>query len=114
MNTGWKWIAIGMVVLIAAVAGVSIRGTTRANHSQKLVIFHAGSLSVPFAQISELFEQEYPGIVVRAEAAGSRQCARKICDLGRQCDVIASADYFDDISDRLVTAHVPIQGTPTF
>jgi hypothetical protein len=30
---------------------------------------------------------------IAAEASGSRSCARKICDLGRECDVMASADY---------------------
>lgn len=61
--------------------------------SGELVVFHAGSLSVPFAQISEAFMERYPEIRVVREAAGSRTCARKITDLGRPCDVLASADY---------------------
>ncbi len=59
----------------------------------ELIIFHAGSLTVPFQQLAELFESQHPGIRVKAEAAGSRQCARKISDLDRECDVMASADY---------------------
>ncbi len=59
----------------------------------KMVIFHAGSLSVPFSRIAELFERENPGVDILLEAAGSRTCARKISELGRQCDVMASADY---------------------
>jgi len=58
-----------------------------------LVIFHAGSLSVPFRKITELFQERYPEITVKAEASGSRDCARKVCDLKRQCDVLGSADY---------------------
>jgi len=58
-----------------------------------LVIFHAGSLSVPLRQVSAEFMKVYPGVKVKAEAAGSRDCARKICDLDRRCDVMASADY---------------------
>ncbi len=59
----------------------------------ELIIFHAGSLSVPFSQIAKAFEREHPGIKIAREAAGSRTCARKISDLHRPCDVMASADY---------------------
>ena len=58
-----------------------------------LTIFHAGSLSVPFREISALFTQKYPGVTIKAEAAGTRDSARKITDLGRTCDVFGAADY---------------------
>ena len=61
--------------------------------SGDLVVFHAGSLAVPFKKISEAFMKEHPGVKVMLEAAGSRACARKITDLKRDCDVMASADY---------------------
>ncbi len=70
-----------------------------------LIIFHAGSLSVPLREVSELFRAEHPGITVKAEAAGSRDCARKISDLGRPCDVLASADY-RVVSNLLMGEHV--------
>ncbi len=60
---------------------------------QTLIIFHAGSLSIPFSRIAAAFEKENPGVKVEREAAGSRTCARKISDLGRPCDIRASADY---------------------
>lgn len=60
---------------------------------KELVIFHAGSLSVPFREISKEFQKMYPHITVKAEASGSRSCARKISDLKRNCDVMGSADY---------------------
>jgi molybdate/tungstate transport system substrate-binding protein len=59
----------------------------------ELVVFHAGSLSVPFKQMAEAFEKEYPQVDVKLEAAGSVACARKITDLNRMCDVFGSADY---------------------
>ena len=59
----------------------------------ELVIFHAGSLSVPFAKLADIYEAMYPDVKVLAEAAGSRHCARKVSELGRECDVLASADY---------------------
>jgi len=59
----------------------------------KLIIFHAGSLSLPFAEISKAFHKKYPKVNILREAAGSRTCARKITDLGKPCDIMASADY---------------------
>ncbi|MHA1540380.1 MAG: tungstate ABC transporter substrate-binding protein WtpA [Alphaproteobacteria bacterium] len=60
--------------------------------SGDLVIFHAGSLSVPFREISMAFQEKHPRVSVKAEAAGSRDTARKISDLGRQADIVAVAD----------------------
>ena len=75
---------------------MSMTGCKKNNPQSKkneLVIFHAGSLSVPFRDISAEFKKQHPHISIKAEAAGSRASARKICDLGRECDVLASADY---------------------
>ncbi len=58
-----------------------------------LIIFHAGSLSIPFKQISTAFTKKYPEVHILREAAGSRTCARKITDLNKPCDIMASADY---------------------
>jgi molybdate/tungstate transport system substrate-binding protein len=66
---------------------------TMATPTGNLIIFHAGSLSIPFKQISEAFTKKYPRVHIYREAAGSRTCARKITDLGKPCDVMASADY---------------------
>ena len=59
----------------------------------KLVIFHAGSLSVPFDVIEKKFEEKYPNIDILRETTGSIKCARKITDLKKPCDIMASADY---------------------
>jgi len=72
---------------------VSCNISDKDNNSEDIMIFHAGSLSVPFKEIAEEFEKENPGVNVVLEAAGSRTCARKITDLNRECDVMASADY---------------------
>lgn len=58
-----------------------------------LIIFHAGSLALPFTQISKEFKKLYPDVKIIREIAGSRECARKITDLSKPCDVMASADY---------------------
>ncbi|GAI05301.1 unnamed protein product, partial [marine sediment metagenome] len=58
-----------------------------------LTIYHAGSLTIPFDSISEAFNQLYPNIAVRTEAAGSVVTIRKVTELGKRADIIASADY---------------------
>ncbi len=60
---------------------------------EKVVVLHAGSLSVPFSQMEKAFEAKYPQYDVVREAAGSRACARKITDIGKPADVMASAAY---------------------
>ena len=59
----------------------------------KLPIFHAGSLTIPFAQISAKFNKLYPGVEILAEAAGSQTAIRKVTALQKEGGVIASADY---------------------
>lgn len=58
-----------------------------------LVIFHAGSLAVPFREVAQAFMEEHPDVRVLTESAGSVTSARKITDLHRPCDIMASADY---------------------
>lgn len=60
--------------------------------TEKLVIFHAGSLSIPFQELADTFESRYPHIDVQTEADGSIACARKITELNRKADIMASAD----------------------
>jgi len=59
----------------------------------KVIIFHAGSLTIPFAKMEKVFEAKYPGVDINREPAGSRKCARKISDLKKPCDIMASADF---------------------
>ena len=58
-----------------------------------LTVFHAGSLSVPFHDLSTAFKKENPKVEIHLEASGSREAARKISELKRVADVMASADY---------------------
>jgi molybdate/tungstate transport system substrate-binding protein len=102
--------ALTFLVLVVAVGNPgSWRGEGKVRGgageiSGKLTIFHAGSLTVPFKEISEAFNREHPGVKVLREAAGSRACARKITDLNRACDVMASAD-FTVIDTLLIPEH---------
>jgi molybdate/tungstate transport system substrate-binding protein len=58
-----------------------------------LKIFHAGSLSGPFMDLEAEFEKKNEDIDVQREAAGSVDAIRKITDLGKKGDILASADY---------------------
>ncbi len=70
-----------------------ILGVSTSFAKEKIVVFHAGSLSVPFLAIKKAFETKYPQYKVVTEAAGSRACARKITDIHKPADVMASAAY---------------------
>lgn len=78
---------------LALMAGGHAATADEKGISGDLMVFHAGSLSVPLKEIAQAFEQAHPGVRVLSEAAGSRECARKITDLDRACDVLASSDY---------------------
>ena len=66
----------------------------------ELIIFHAGSLSVPFKALADSFNKIHPGVKILPESAGSLACIRKITDLNRPCDILASADYI--LIDKLM------------
>ncbi|MCX6241570.1 MAG: tungstate ABC transporter substrate-binding protein WtpA [Bacteroidetes bacterium] len=68
--------------------------------SGDLIIFHAGSLSVPMKEIKAEFNKLYPNVNVLMEPAGSVECARKITDLKKPCDIMAASDY--KVIDKLL------------
>ena len=61
---------------------------------KELIIFHAGSLAVPMKQVAREYEKRNPGTKIYLESAGSLVCARKITELKKPCDILASSDYF--------------------
>lgn len=68
--------------------------SSRQGKPKEIIIFHAGSLSVPFNELKDEYEKMHHGIKILLEPAGSLVCARKITELKKPCDIIASADYF--------------------
>jgi len=60
---------------------------------EKIIVFHAGSLSTPFSLLEKEFEKNNPQFDVIREASGSRVCARKISELKKPADIVAVADY---------------------
>ncbi len=74
-----------LVMLMAASCQTGTKDT--------VTIFHAGSLGVPFAAVADAFEEIHPDIKIETESAGSRTTIRKVTELGKQADIIGSADY---------------------
>ncbi len=58
-----------------------------------LVVYHAGSLAIPFELIEKEFEAIYPKVDVKRTSGGSVDIARKVTELGDKVDILASADY---------------------
>ena len=71
-------------------------GCTRlppANSEQTpVVVFAAGSLIIPFADLEKAFESKYPNIDVQAQYHGSIQVIRHATELHEPIDVVATAD----------------------
>lgn len=61
---------------------------------KEVIVFHAGSLSVPFKELAIEYEKRNPGVKIWLESAGSLVCARKVTELKKPCDIVASSDYF--------------------
>jgi molybdate/tungstate transport system substrate-binding protein len=90
----------GTIIVLCGIGVICSATLALAEPQGKVTIFHAGSLSVPFEAMEKAFEAKYPQVDVLREAAGSTQCARKIADLKKPCDIMASADY--TVIDKLL------------
>lgn len=66
--------------------------TGRSRSGDTITIFHAGSLSAPFAEAERAFEDEYD-IAVNREALGSVGSTKKITEQGRRADVLGVSDF---------------------
>ncbi len=96
-----KYITLIYSILLSAILFNNCSSSQNKSTEQKnLIIFHAGSLSVPFKAMADSFSKEHPNIKVLLESAGSVECARKITELNRECDILASADYL--VIDKLL------------
>jgi len=83
-----------LAVLAAALSVSVILAVTPASAAkQKVIIFHAGSLTVPLAWIVKDFEAANPDIDIQRKAGGSTKMARLIAEKGQPADIMASADY---------------------
>jgi len=76
---------LSLVSAVPAIAADKLSGD--------VLMFHAGSLSVPLAKMEKEFEAMHPGVDIKREAGGSTKMARMISEVGKPADIMASADY---------------------
>jgi len=86
-------LSLSLILVLILVVGCRGEPAPTSELAGKLPIYHAGSLSIPFAQISQEFNQLYPDVEILAEGAGSQTTIRKVTELQKECGVIGSADY---------------------
>jgi molybdate/tungstate transport system substrate-binding protein len=79
-----------MAIIVSTMFGLTV-STVFAG--EKVIIFHAGSLTVPLAKIEKKFEAANPGIDIQREGGGSTKMARMIADMNKPADIMASADF---------------------
>jgi molybdate/tungstate transport system substrate-binding protein len=92
--SAYKIMRILIITLLMANL-MSVDSISQSSSQQKeLIIFHAGSLSVPLKQVAQEYEKRNPETKIYLESAGSLVCARKITELKKPCDILASSDYF--------------------
>ncbi|HEY6618608.1 MAG TPA: extracellular solute-binding protein, partial [Steroidobacteraceae bacterium] len=70
-----------------------------------MTIFAAGTLAVPFKEVSALFEKQNPNVTVHAQFGGSVMMAKKITDLHQDADLLAVADY--NVIPKYMFGHPP-------
>lgn len=91
---------ISAVLIIMGVVAFVAPPHALAEPKGTLVIFHAGSLTMPFDAMEKAFEARYPGVDLQREASGSQSAARKVTDLNKPCDIMVSADF--KVIDKLL------------
>ncbi|NDV26518.1 tungstate ABC transporter substrate-binding protein WtpA [Desulfovibrio sp. JC010] len=87
-----RFISLGvMLVMLSLVSAMPAFAADEI--SGDVIMFHAGSLSVPLAKMEKEFEAMHPGVDIKREAGGSTKMARMISEVGKPADIMASADY---------------------
>jgi molybdate/tungstate transport system substrate-binding protein len=87
-----KFVKLLAIAMLFSSAAIALTLNHQKINQDKLVIFHAGSLSIPIAEIGYEFKK-IRGVEIQAEASGSVEAIRKVIDLGKKADIIAVADY---------------------
>ena len=92
-NSTWKT-RVATCITLLLLAAVWTSACCADNPAEnKVIVFHASSLAKPFAEMKKQFEAQHPGVEVVLESAASQTTIRKVTELNREADVIASADY---------------------
>src|SRR5215813_2357719 len=96
---------VSLLSLAILSAGCARSGSDQpSDKPQQLVVFNAGSLTAPVADLLAAFSRLHPGVTPQQESSGSLDAARKITDLNKPCDLLAVADY-EVIPSLLIPNH---------
>lgn len=82
-----------VMILVFAAAFIIVCGSARAASEGEVIVFHAGSLTVPFAEMEKVFESTHPDLDIFRVSGGSTKLARMISEINKPADVMASADF---------------------
>ena len=94
MNSRPLWLlgaGLGLLLLVGC-GGKETAPDGSEVQQQKLLVYHAASLTQAFAVIEKRMEERHPGLDVICESSSTRLAIRKITDLQRKGDIIGSAD----------------------
>ena len=82
------------------IAPLAVAAASCGKADQRVLVFHAGSLSRLVEEIARRFEEGHPSVRIDSESSGSLDAIRKVTDLGRACDLLLTADH--RLLDRFV------------
>jgi len=88
-----KVLAILLIAIIVISLGTVLLVISQQQQKITLQVFHAGSLTEPFAEYANVWCATNPEYVIDNEAYGSSEAIRQITELGRPGDLLGSADY---------------------
>ena len=72
-------------------APLAVTAASCGKADQRVLVFHAGSLSQLVEEIARRFEESHPTVRIDSESSGSLDAIRKVTDLGRACDLLLTA-----------------------
>lgn len=91
-NRMTRSIIIGLLTLIL-LSSLGLTGAADQSLEGEIILLHAGSLAVPVDNLKQAFHELYPNIEVKNEAGGSNSLCRQVSELGKNVDILMSADY---------------------
>ena len=93
LRNGAKKLMAVILLSLMVLGGLSLIGTAAESLEGDIILLHAGSLQVPVDNLKAAFHELYPNIEVKNEAGGSNSLCRQVSELGKNVDVLMSADY---------------------
>ncbi|NVM04066.1 MAG: substrate-binding domain-containing protein [Candidatus Helarchaeota archaeon] len=81
-------ISIVILAVLASLLQINIKG-----EKTIMQVFHAGSLTGPFSKYATFWTLLNPDQIIDNEGYGSATAIRQVTELGRQADLVGSADY---------------------